>query len=518
MKTVIKWGCSAAACLCCGLFTVVATTVGGAAARHQSIGRGLYMVLLLVFMLLAWIMFNLPSWLDSAHYIAAIPSFKGCDGSTGAAAGDSSKIVSWLMQHEFGEAALSVPERLCYGTLSVLRVMLSLTLFHALMALFMVGEQSSNRASARYELQHSWWSVKIIILVLFVVCAFLAVDNTWINAYNWFAFMGSLLFMLVQVLLLIEFAHRTSERLSHGYRRAAAAGRPLRCAVGSGLILVIVAAYVGAVVLLGMTFALVGSQTSCSIAWTISIGTAFLCAVVTLGAIAAHRSSRGGIVPAAVIVLYCAYLTWSSLSPMALRNVGCIQVSAAAADDAPGLVYMSNLVGLHDMSHDAQHIIMLGTAFIALLYAAMRSSARVSSTDETIPAEGEEKDDMSLVTQLESGADEDALPTQTIQHYNFSLFHLIFMLAACYAAMVLTGWSAVHLDTPAASYSSSSSSQWSSTHTSTHSPGATELIPTIFINHTTNSLWIKAASSWFTLFLYMWTACAPLVCRRCRTQ
>lgn len=518
MKTIVKWGCSAAACLCCGLFAAVSSTVGGAAVRHQSIGRGLYMVLLLAFMLLAWVMFNLPTWLDSAHYVAAIPAFRGCDGSTGAAGGDPSKIVGWLMEHEFGAAALSVPERLCYGTLSVLRVMLGLTVFHVLMALFMVGATSTDRTAARYELQHSWWTVKSILLGVLVVGAFLGLDNVWVYAYNWFAFIGSLVFIFVQILLLIEFAHTTSAHLAAGYHRAAAIGRPLRCATGSGLIVVVVASYVGAIVLMGMTFALVGGHTACGVAWIFATGTALLAVLITLGALLTQRSARGGVVPAAVVVLYCVYLTWSSLSPTALRSVGCVALSSVHADtavatsadsDAPGIVYVSSLMGLHDISRDAQHVIMLGTAFVALLYAAMRTSERVASIVDR--SAGDASDELHHELEEANNPDDDDAagehaPATVPQHYNFSLFHIVFMLAACYAAMVLTGWSALQSGPPAPGANPALG----------ESPASSSpTVSTIFVNHTTNSLWVKALSSWVALLLYMWTACAPLVCRAC---
>lgn len=492
MKTVAKWGCSLASCLCCGVLGAVGATVASAAARHQSVGRMLYLVLLLVFMALAWALLNMPTWIDSVHYVSALPTFRGCSGNvTQSDASTTATIADWLLQHEFGASALSVPERLCYGSLSVLRVMMALAIFHGVMALVMIGATSADSNSARYDLQHSWWSIKLFLLGVGLVATFLAVQNALVLAYYWVAFVGSLLFTLVQIVLLVEFAHRTTLYLAEGYHKAALhVGRPGRCAAGCGMVIVVVFAYVTTGVFFGMIFAITASQQGCGMAWAIAIVTLVLSALVTLGAIAAHRSARGGLAPVAIVVLYCAYLVWSGLTPMALRDSECMPVASAPTnedDPSPGLVYVSSLMGLHDVSRDAQHFILLGTAMVALLYATLRTSSRVADVE-----------DAEASIRLEEDEESDAVQPEAPVVYNFTLFHIIFALAACYATMVLLGWNRVHI------------SSASSLNTARQE--------TIFVNHTTNSLWIKTLSAWFTLLLYMWTACAPLVCRHCKRQ
>ena len=504
MKTIAKWGCSLATCLCCGVLGAVGATVASAAARHQSVGRMLYLVLLLGFTALAWALFNMPTWIDSVHYVSALPTFRGCSGNlTQSDASTTGNIADWLLQHEFGASALSVPERLCYGSLSVLRVMMALAGVHVIMALIMIGATSADPSAARYDLQHSWWSIKLFLLSVALVATFLGVPDPLVLSYYWVAFVGSLLFTLVQIVLLVEFAHRTTLYLAEGYRKAALhVGRPGRCAAGCGMVIVVVLAYVMTGVFFGMIFAITASQQGCSIAWTVAVVTLVLSVMVTLGAIAAHRSARGGLVPAAIVVLYCAYLVWSGLTPMALRDSECMPVAASSTSDgdaSPGLVYVSRLMGLHDASRDAQHFILLGTAMAALLYATVRTSSRVS--------EAHDDDDETPTTssmRLDEDEENDGVlaPSQPDAPviYNFSLFHVIFALATCYATMVLLGWNKVRIGSESAP------------------PAPTGLHETIFVNHTTNSLWIKTLSAWLTLLLYMWTACAPLVCRQCKRK
>lgn len=516
MKTATKWACALASCICCGILGTVGATVAEAAARHQSVGRMLYLGLLLAFATLAWVMFNLPTWLDSVHYVASLATFHGCSaGNATAAAADAPiTIVDWLLQHELGTAALSVPDRLCYGSLSVLRVMMPLAAFHALMAVIMVGATSADTASARYELQHGWWSVKLLFIGLLTVASFIAVSNALVSAYYWVAFVGSILFIITQVALLIDFAHRTTSYFALGYTKAAQhIGRPGRCAAGCGLIVAVVLAYAGAAVFMGLAIITAASQGSCAVSWNAIVMTAVLSLMVTLGAIVAYRSSRGGLVPASIVVLYGAYLTWSALTPMALRDAGCHPVEAVAAadsgDSAPGFIYVSRLMGLHDMSRDVQQLILLGTAAVALLYATMRTSLRASE-EESGDGDEERARVVSVSETIEESEDNAASSTTTTGRpttYNFSLFHAIFALAVCYATMVLLGWRYVDIGALHGA---------SAPGTTTPSPPGQTIVATIFVNYTANSLWIKTATAWLALVLYMWTVCAPLVRARCR--
>jgi len=63
--------------------------------------------------------------------------------------------------------------------------------------------------------------------------------------------------------------------------------------------------------------------------------------------------------------------------------------------------------------------------------------------------------------------------------YNFSYFHLVFAFGSMYMAMLFTGW------------------------TVSFEPGQFDVGPI--------SMWMKVASSWITIFLYIWSLVAPLL-------
>ena len=66
--------------------------------------------------------------------------------------------------------------------------------------------------------------------------------------------------------------------------------------------------------------------------------------------------------------------------------------------------------------------------------------------------------------------------------YNWSLFHIMFLLATLYVMMTLTNW---------------------------YSPGASQGIESISANMA--AVWVKAISAWLCFGIYMWTLIAPVV-------
>jgi hypothetical protein len=66
--------------------------------------------------------------------------------------------------------------------------------------------------------------------------------------------------------------------------------------------------------------------------------------------------------------------------------------------------------------------------------------------------------------------------------YNWSLFHVMFVLATLYVMMTLTNW---------------------------YSPGVEHGIESISANLA--AVWVKAISAWLCFGIYMWTLVAPVV-------
>ena len=85
---------------------------------------------------------------------------------------------------------------------------------------------------------------------------------------------------------------------------------------------------------------------------------------------------------------------------------------------------------------------------------------------------------------LEPGAETAGDDEQVEVAYNYSLFHLTFVIASFYMSCVLTNWEALESMSAAGIYSYAVNTGWAAT-------------------------WVKMASSWFVSLLYMWTLVTP---------
>lgn len=113
---------------CCGSAAKVCIAISYLTSfeKHSVVGRIIYALILMLMSVLAWALRNLPSWLDSISYLKWIPGysptlrnlqpgFHGCDDPSNRS--PISEITDYLpIPH------VSVPEKLCYGTMSVYRV------------------------------------------------------------------------------------------------------------------------------------------------------------------------------------------------------------------------------------------------------------------------------------------------------------------------------------------------------------------------------------------------------------
>lgn len=473
--------------------------------KHNRVGRFIYILILLVVSLLAWVFFNLPAWIDSAHYLTALSGFHGCNASISNTStthvADDKTVIQWLLEHEFGEKVLTVPQRLCFGSLSAYRVFFGLALFHAIFAVFMIGAENV-RKTLRYEIQHGWWVIKMGLLAIFIASGFLLLDDHIILVFSWIAFGGSLLFLLIQIVLLIEFAHITTAKIASaalpppssdtGSDQDTASHSRVSCfLVGSGAAILILLAYMASLVFLVLAY----MSASCSVVSTGTTVTLLLILIVSFLGFLAMKTQRGGLLPASIACLSAAYLTWSAFTPMALQDLQCINPTAAMEALSGSNTTLNHLVhfaSLHELSRDAQHIILLGAAMVALAYATVRTSAtaeRLHPVSDSNPVPRNMDETNTFETDDEGGIE---LPVQDDAPYSYTWFHFILLLATFYASMVLTGWN-----------------QLSSVSTVTGSHAV------VYANGTSGSAWVKLVSAWVTLVLYNWTVYVPFIRARC---
>ncbi|KAK3146567.1 hypothetical protein QOZ80_3BG0268150 [Eleusine coracana subsp. coracana] len=330
---------------------------------------------------------------------------------------------------------------------AVLRVSLGNFLFFAIFALMMIGVKDQN--DQRDAWHHGGWIAKIAVWAVLIVLMF-CVPNIVITVYEVLSKFGSGLFLLVQVVMLLDFTNNWNdswvEKDEQKWEIA--------------LLVVTVVCYLSTFAfsgLLFMWFNPYGHDCGLNVFFIVmTLILAFAFAIVAL-----HPQVNGSIMPASVISVYCAYLCYTSLS--------------SEPDD-----YECN--GLHRHSKQvSMSALILGmlTTVLSVVYSAVRAGS--STTFLSPPSSPRSGTKNPLLGDEETGKGDSKESEPRPVSYSYTFFHLIFALASMYSAMLLTGW------TSAASESS-------------------ELMD---VGWTT--VWVRICTEWVTAALYIWTLVAPLL-------
>ncbi|KAF8392973.1 hypothetical protein HHK36_021214 [Tetracentron sinense] len=346
------------------------------------------------------------------------------------------------------------PSREWFETDAVLRVSLGNFLFFTILALLMIGVK--NQKDPRDRLHHGGWMMKIVswsILVIFMFFLPNGIVSFYgehiINAETISKF-GSGLFLLVQVVLLLDFVHVWNDkwiRYDEQFWYIA-------------LFVVSLACYVATFSFSGLLFHwFTPSGHDCGLNTFFIVMTlifVFVFAIVTL-----HPVVSGSILPASVISLYCTYLCYSGLA------------SEPREFECNGLHKHSQAVSTSTLT------LGLFTTVLSVVYSAVRagSSTTLLSAPNSAPA-GAEKPLLPLNKMDEQ---EDKKEESRLVTYSYSFFHVIFALASMYSAMLLTGWS-----------------------TSVGESGK-------LVDVGWPSVWVRIVTGWITAALYIWSLVAPVL-------
>jgi hypothetical protein len=344
----------------------------------------------------------------------------------------------------------------------------------------------SSRFGAK--VHRGFWFVKFFTLFALLVST-LFIDNDVMEGYRNAARYLSFLFLLMQILLLIEFGYTWNEKWVQ-YDEASES----ESCCGWKLAIIVSAAVlnIGALVMWILAYLQFG-HSGCPVQQTMIsltlILTIFL-TVISCTKIAPH----GTLLTSSVVTAYTTYLCWSALAshpdeqcnPFANRN------SNSISDMLIGL-----LVAAISMAHTAWCATGSKDALIG-----KEPGSDLTQTLE----DGTTKETSS--TQDGDKADEEVVGAESWWYY-----HLMMVACSMYMAMLLTDWSvqpaeingvpAVHLGAqpPALTFGAA--------------PAAP---PAHGLSYGTSliSFWVKIVSQWICLLIYGWTLLAPYLCREYR--
>ncbi|KAM4809721.1 serine incorporator 5 [Rhinophrynus dorsalis] len=363
--------------------------------------------------------------------------------------------------------------RVCFGMASFFLILFLLTLY------------VRNSRSWRAYIHNGFWFIKFVVLVAMCSGAFFIPDqDTFLQVFRYVGAAFGFLFLLIQLMLLVEFAHKWNKNWTSG-----TAHNKLWFGALALVTLILYSIAVGALALL---FYFYTHWEYCQIN-KIFIGVnGGLCFIVTMVAISPcvqNRLPHSGLLQSGVISCYAMYLTFSSLSSRPPETI---------LDENGNNITICVPSFSKDLNKDARLVSIIGALILfgCILYSCLTSTTRSSSdalrgrysppekevarccfccapSEEADPEERTEKRGGQQVTYDE----------EKTTMYSYSYFHFVFFLGTFYMMMTVTNW--FHFSEAGLENLFSSS---------------------------LSVFWIKMASCWLCIFLYLWTLVAPLCC------
>jgi len=349
-----------------------------------------------------------------------------------------------------------------WAQLGVYRVMFATGLFFSFMAIIMIGVRNSR--DCRAGLQNGLWAIKFLILAGAMVGAFF-INNHFYSGWGWVGLVGGFFFMVIQLILLVDFAHSWSESW---VGKAEDGSRCYMIGLIASTIVLYLVSIIGTV-LMFVYYTRVSGESCHLNKFFIGFN---LCLGVLITAASIHPRVRealptSGLLQSGVVFTYTTYLTWSSVS------------------DSPDVC--SDSIG----SSTATVVLGAILTFVSVGYSALRTSSA-----SQMGKLGMSKADDSSANLLDDGdveADDDDDGESGGQRvidnekhgvlYSWTFFHAVFALASLYIMMVLTNWNKISSDDNAG----------------------------INIEHGWASVWVRMSSSWLVVLMYLWTLVAPMI-------
>ncbi|XP_060760781.1 serine incorporator 2 [Neoarius graeffei] len=361
------------------------------------------------------------------------------------------------------------------GYKSVYRMCFALACFYFLFSIIMIRVRSSK--DPRASIQNGFWFFKFLILVGITVGAFFIPDGTFNTVWYYFGAVGSFIFIVMQLILLMDFAHTWNqtwvENAENGNRKC----------WFTALLSFTFIFYAGAFAAMVLFYVYYTQPDDCT-EHKVFISLNFLfCIIVSVVSIlpkVQEAQPSSGLLQSSLISLYTMYLTWSAMSNNPNRKCNPSLLQLVTHNPTTTVAPVPTIPPGQVQWWDAQGIVGLVIFLFCTLYASIRSSNN-SQVNKLMQTEDRQELALDKVAEVEEDGVRRAVDDEEDKvTYSYSFFHFCLILASLYIMMTLTNWYQPNSD-----YQSMQS--------------------------TMPAVWVKISSSWLALALYLWTLVAPLI-------
>ncbi|KAK3508328.1 hypothetical protein QTP70_021481 [Hemibagrus guttatus] len=382
----------------------------------------------------------------------------------------------------FCEKGMSIPGfqgkvncEVIVGYKSVYRMCFALACFFFLFSIIMIRVRSSK--DPRASIQNGFWFFKFLILVGITIGAFFIPDGTFNTVWYYFGAVGSFIFILMQLILLVDFAHTWNqtwvENAENGNRKCWYAA----------LLSFTCFHYICALAAMVLFYVYYTQPDDCT-EHKVFISLNFIfCVIVSVVSIlpkVQNAQPGSGLLQSSLISLYTMYLTWSAMSNNPNRKCNPSLLKLVTNNPTTTVAPSPTIPPGQVQWWDAQGIVGLVIFLFCTLYASIRSSNN-SQVNKLMQTEERQELAMDKEAEVGEGGVRRAVDNEEeAVSYSYSFFHFCLILASLYIMMTLTNWYQPDTDYKA-------------------------------MQSTMPAVWVKISSSWLALALYLWTLVAPLI-------
>ncbi|CAG2103228.1 unnamed protein product [Medioppia subpectinata] len=323
----------------------------------------------------------------------------------------------------------------------------------------------------------SFWGIKYLILIGFTVGAFfIPEDSSFGEVWKYFGLIGGFLFILIQLILIIDFAHSWAENWVSKLEDSGSKWYYY------GLVSVTIFNYLATITAIVLFYVYYTAHTGCHLHKFYISFALILCVIMSVLSIlpkVQEYQQRSGLLQSSLISLYICYLTWSAMN----NNVD---------DNCKPSVFTHTG---NSSQFDTQSLVSLVLFFVCVLYSSIRTSTntqvgKITGANTILMNDtGATGGSSTHLTSNEGGEDGGETAEKKGQTwdnedegvaYSWSFFHFMFALATLYVMMTLTNW---------------------------YNPEK----GTKNFSESVGAMWVKIISSWVCCGLYTWTLVAPML-------
>ncbi|OAG45454.1 hypothetical protein AYO21_00088 [Fonsecaea monophora] len=382
----------------------------------------------------------------------------------------------------------------CYGYFAVQRINFALGMFHLILSILLIGVRSTK--DTRAGLQNGFWGPKLLVWIGFIVISFFIPEGFFMFWGNYVAYVGAMLFVLLGLILLVDLAHTWAELCQDKIDEGDGPNYRLWQVLLMGSSLGMYLAALAMTIVMYIFFASSGCSMNIA-AITINLVLLFVVTFLSVQPTIQDANPKAGLAQSAMVAVYCTYLTFSAVA-MEPDDKHCNPLIRARGARTTTVV-LGAIVTMLTIAYTTTRAATQGFAMgsntgknryaqltqdenehglVSQQPASRREIMRAAVESGALPASALDEDSDDEDSGEVSSKDDERQGTQ----YNYSLFHVIFLMATCWVATLLT-------------------QKMDPENSSDFTP----------VGRTYWASWIKIISAWICYAIYSWTLVAPMV-------